>query len=199
MYSDILRDNLFPNMFVSANFDDSINRSSLILEMENVMSENSDSESYSNEGGYHSPGYWLTQGDKPILEKLADTALKFVYGELNYLKWDHNDFRVYYWFMVNELNNYNIIHQHGTSDLIGVYYAEVPECSGELSIIRNDGIAYSNLFSRNGQDLFELKPEAGRFYLMPGHMWHFVRSSRSTKRRMSVAFNFSELVLDPLE
>ncbi len=198
MYSDILRDNIFPNMLVSANFDDSIDRSILVPEMEKIMGENPNDKKYSNEGGYHSPGYWHTRSDNPMLEKLAATALKFVYGELNHINWDFDKLRVYYWFMVNELNNYNTIHQHGTSDIIGVYYAEIPEDTGDLRIIRNDGISYSSLFCKNYQDKFRLKPEAGRFYMMPGHLWHFVGANPTNKRRMCVAFNFLEFFPDPL-
>ena len=114
------------------------------------------------------------------------------------MEWKFGEFKTYFWFMKNQLNNYNHMHMHATTDFIGVYYADVPENSGSMNIMRNDGIAYSNLFSNNGQVHFNLTPVAGRFYLMPGHLWHYVAESNSLDSRVSVAFNFSQVPNYPL-
>ena len=187
-------------MLVSANFDDSIDRTALLSDIESIIEENPDSKTYSNSGGYHSPGYWLSDGyrsDKPTLDLLGETALKFLHGELNHMEWRFGEIKTYYWFMKNHLNNYNHIHMHAVTDFVGVYYADVPEDSGSMNIVRNDGISYSNLFSDNNQVNFRLTPVAGRFYLMPGHLWHYVSESNSLDSRISIAFNFAQVPYFP--
>ena len=78
----------------------------------------------------------------------------------------------------------------GTADLIGIYYVQLPPDSGNLVIMRNDGSQYCDLYE-NRADMLEyiIEPEAGRLYVLPGHLWHYVTGSDSVRDRVSVSFN----------
>ena len=92
---------------------------------------------------------------------------------------------------INKGNNYNVMHTHGRADLIGIYYAKVPPESGELVVIRNDGSTWGDLYE-NRQDMIEwaIKPETGRLYILPGHVWHYVTNGKNTREdRISISFN----------
>ena len=73
---------------------------------------------------------------------------------------------------------------------LGIYYVSVPENCGNFAVLRNDGSQYCNLYE-NRQDMLEyiIEPEVGRLYILPGHLWHYVESSQSTKDRISISFN----------
>ena len=180
-------------MLVSANFDDSIDRTTLLTELDDIL-DTEEPMKASNIGGYHSPGYTLdtNPSGKPTFDKLATLARDFVHAELEELEWKFKPLNTYYWFMCNQFNNYNSVHNHGRVDFIGVYYPKLPENCGNMTVLRTDAISYSSLFSRNSQVSFEIEPVEGRFFLLPGHLWHYVESNVSQDPRYSIAFNFSE-------
>ena len=95
-----------------------------------------------------------------------------------------------YWCNINKCYNYNVMHSHGRSDLIGIYYVQVPPGSGNLHVLRNDGSQYCDLYE-NRADMLEyvIEPEMGRLYILPGHLWHYVTGSNSDTDRVSVSFN----------
>jgi len=91
---------------------------------------------------------------------------------------------------INKCYNYNVMHSHGRAELIGIYYVQLPPNSGNLVVIRNDGSQYCSLYE-NRADMLEyvIEPEAGRLYILPGHLWHYVTGSDSIRDRVSVSFN----------
>tara|TARA_X000000950_G_C13543959_1_gene508735 strand:- start:197 stop:586 length:390 start_codon:yes stop_codon:yes gene_type:complete len=92
-----------------------------------------------------------------------------------------------YWVNVNPPNAYNVIHMHGSVELIGTFYVKVGNDSGTLEIVRNDGAVYNKIGRQSGT--FKCDCEVGRFYLMPGHLWHHVTNNYSEEDRLSVSYN----------
>ena len=92
-----------------------------------------------------------------------------------------------YWINVNPPNAYNVIHMHGSVELIGTFYVKVGNDSGTLEIVRNDGAVYNKIGRQSGT--FKCDCEVGRFYLMPGHLWHHVTNNYSEEDRLSVSYN----------
>ncbi len=98
-----------------------------------------------------------------------------------------------WWVNINSRNSYNVIHEHGRADLIGIYYAQCPPDSGTLVINRNDGSCYTQLYkggtSPECARAFEVEAVAGRFYLFPGHVWHHVNEHLPDTERISLSYN----------
>ena len=109
-----------------------------------------------------------------------------------------------WWANVNRNYDWNAIHNHARADVVGVYYPKCDSNSSYMSLMRNDGSSYSQLYT----DLYSvdqdtntslhhstirIKPEQGRLYIFPGHLWHYVEKRDrivDDTRRMSFSFNF---------
>ena len=143
------------------------------------------SENVSNEGGYHSPKFVGTQflSVYNVVEEFCNDLLEQKGLGLKVQS-------IEYWCNINRSYNYNVMHQHGRADLIGIYYVKVPPNSGNLVLLRNDGSQYCNLYE-NRADMLEYvtEPETGRLYILPGHLWHYVTGSDSEQDRISISFN----------
>ena len=109
-----------------------------------------------------------------------------------------------WWANVNRNYDWNALHNHARADVVGVYYPKCDKNSSYMSLMRNDGSSYSQLYT----DLYSvdqdtntslhhstirIKPEQGRLYIFPGHLWHYVEKRDrivDDTRRMSFSFNF---------
>ena len=143
------------------------------------------SEAVSNEGGYHSPKF---VGKKFL--QLRDAVEEFSNDLLEKKGLGLSVSNIEYWCNINKCYNYNVMHNHGRADLIGIYYVKLPPGSGNLVVMRNDGSQYCDLYE-NRADMLEyvIEPEVGRLYVLPGHLWHYVTGSDSVRDRVSVSFN----------
>ena len=92
-----------------------------------------------------------------------------------------------WWCNINEMYCHNTMHHHARADLIAVAFIKTPPNSGKMVIARCDGATYSQLYD-NFQ--YPVPSEAGKLYVFPGHVWHYVEASHSEEDRISVAFNF---------
>ena len=144
----------------------------------------------SNRGGYQSTGYLSSEdcGVSEIHEMLSESR-EYVQEFLDY----HYglDVKEYFWWAnVSAVGDFNVPHNHGKTDLCAVYFAKAPEGSGKLYLERNDGATYSNLYNNidNGRG-FQITPQAGRLYIFPGHIVHWVEPSESAER-ISFAINY---------
>ena len=181
-YNHVVDKNIFPSFVTSCIPDISI--SSIEEECYQVQ-RLSQSENYSNEGGYHSPIFVEKEFDN-----LLQVVKQFSNDLLREKKLNLQVKNIEYWCNINKSYNYNVMHAHGRADLIGIYYVTIPENSGNFVVLRNDGSQYCSLYA-NRQDMLEyiIEPEVGRLYLLPGHLWHYVEASRSEKDRISISFN----------
>ena len=107
-----------------------------------------------------------------------------------------------WWANVNRNYDWNTIHNHARADVVGVYYPKCDKDSSTISLLRNDGSCYSQLYT----DIFvdntnvslhhsaiKIQPEQGRLYIFPGHLWHYVEKRDrmvDDTRRISFSFNF---------
>ena len=109
-----------------------------------------------------------------------------------------------WWANVNRNYDWNAIHNHARADVVGVYYPKCDKNSSYMALMRNDGSSYSQLYTdlySVDQDMntslhhstIRIKPEQGRLYIFPGHLWHYVEKRDrivDDTRRMSFSFNF---------
>ena len=93
-----------------------------------------------------------------------------------------------WWVNIGGNMSYNNIHVHGRAKVIGIYFVKVPEGSGDLMLQRNDGSAYSGLY--HDEQIFSVTPEENRFYILPGHLWHWVNMHQGVEDRISISVNY---------
>ena len=148
------------------------------------------SQNMSNNNGYHSPSF-IERSNYKNFDLLKEITEEFSMGVVNDLNLDLSLPKVSWWMNINKECQYNILHTHARADLIGVYYISAPENSGNLVLLRNDGSSYSHLYqnANAGNLSFTIPAEIGRLYIIPGHLWHYVRTSESQEDRISVSFN----------
>ena len=190
-YDHIIDKTLFPSFICSCipdiNIDSLLKESYLIRDTYNEVDN-------SNRGGYHSPPFTSKNKEKydhyEQLSELVDITNSFGQDILIKKNLSSQINELHFWLNINKEHDYNVMHLHGRTDLIAIYYVKVPINSGNLVVMRNDGSHYLKLYE-NRQDLLELylEPEEGRLYLLPGHMWHYVEASRGDQYRISVSFN----------
>ena len=153
---------------------------------------------YSNRGGYHSPSfgnnnkfaYNYDVNDYPELSKLErivdNFSMDYLQNRKYNLKISHNE----WWININPANCYNILHNHNRSDLIAIFYVQSDDKNSSLTIIRNDGSMYSNLYANKSHQLrLNIPPIPGRLYLMPGHLLHYVSPNEENSDGISISYN----------
>lgn len=188
-YNQVLFDNnLFSSFIVSCVPDINLEE---IKEEAYAMQKNFVSKEVSNNGGYQSPGFDSGSCNFKNFKLLEKTVEEFAFDIVNDRGLDLPYPDVCWWMNINKNSHYNVLHNHGRADLIGVYYIAAPENSGNLVLVRNDGASYSNLYkNRDDQNLsFRIPTQIGRLYIIPGHVWHYVRTNESQEDRISVSFN----------
>jgi uncharacterized protein (TIGR02466 family) len=180
-YNQVLKDTIFPSFIWSCIPDVSLK------ELEKEVYEikgNYESEQKSNMNGYQSPVFDNDDTRYNELNKLNDCLRNFSQD----IAGNNGSFKSSSWWInINKAHDYNLVHTHYSADLIGIYYISIPEDSGTLTLLRKDGMEYSRLF-RNS-NTFSLNADAGRLYIMPGCLWHYVTSNQTEEDRISVSFN----------
>lgn len=189
-YNHILEDTIFPSFIVSC--VPNINLELLENEAYEFQRQYEGKE-YSNNGGYHSPV--INENTKfELLDHLKKITLEFAQDFINSKKLDVaiNRNHCEWWLNVNKAHHYNVLHTHGRSDLIAIYYIKIPQDSGQLVLLRNDGSQYSKLYSKKSSErTLTLNANVGRLYLLPGHLWHYVTSGENQENRISVSYNIN--------
>ena len=195
-WNGILEDYIFHDFVISAELS---NISLDLLREEVKIIENRYPEggiNASHRGGYHSPRFLYApnlkpqhlQWPTPEFKKLESTTIDFanmVLEKANYSPVPVN--KSSSWFMRNKQGDYNEKHVHGRADLIAVFYIDVPENSGELCLINNNGKSYTTL--THTDECYLVSIMESRVYLFPGHLWHSVEANLNAKDRISVSFN----------
>lgn len=191
MYSDSLHDVIFADFIHSVRLHVSLER---IVEEAKVLQGRGECRLVSNIGGYQSPKYTEKGSGSQIIDELAGACRSYAtrFSQDNYRL--DVDPQIDWWMNISNKGAYNVSHNHGRTDLCGIFFAQVPEGSGELILQRNDGSSYTGLYRyvEMGEEL-TINPEAGRLYLFPGHLWHAVGYSGCVEDRISFSFNFRVL------
>ena len=185
--------NIFPNFIVSADLTEYINNEYIKSDFLKVK-EKDEGVRITNALGWHS----LVRSedpDSPHLSQAVTLTKEFVN---EFLEEEGTNLHVNileYWLMENGAGAFNVVHNHGKVDLIGVYYIEVPSTADGMTILRTD--AYTHTAMCNGNfparyhGSFTIDAIVGRVYIMPGHLYHYVKPFDNEGDRRSLIFNIT--------
>jgi len=93
------------------------------------------------------------------------------------------------WATLTERGESAYVHDHGNTDISGVYYIQTTGEDGDIWFkTPNEVQSHSYLFQHipNSQSV---KPHVGQLILWPGYMWHGTHINRTDHPRVSVSFN----------
>ena len=200
-FSDCLLDkNLFPSFIVSTDLTPLVDNEGVRSDFINLRNEDSGVKK-TNVCGWHSKVYGYVDGqfvpgtEFEHIKKIFDLTEEFVN---EFLETNHTNLfadRILSWLLENGPGAYNVIHNHGKLDLIGVYYVEVPKNSEGLTLVRTDAFTHTALCSSNNSSEFtsEFTIDAivGRLYIIPGNLYHYVKPFDNEGHRRSMVFNIN--------
>lgn len=185
MFTDLLEDVIFADFLVSAVPDVDPAK---VLEVCRGLMDSDEGVTCSN-----GPETWHSTLSREIPDDALGECIRQCIGFADWYVRDRYNVTISgdqdWWVNSTKFGGYNTPHTHGKADLIGIYYPKVPTDSSELCILRNDGSTYHNIFI-NERKLM-VKPVEGRFYIFPGHLWHYVDVHTIEEERVSISFNLS--------
>ena len=187
----VVVDEIFHDFIITVNLDHDLDS---ITEDAYALKYNYPSQSISNIGGWQSPVFGpqcpteilntIPQSISNLQKDCWELCNSITTGKFQKeLRKDHNG----WWVNINEKHHYNAIHHHGRTDLIAVAFIKTPPNSGKMIVARNDGSTYSQLYD---DFQYSVPSEAGKLYILPGHVWHYVAESYSDEDRISISFNY---------
>ena len=102
------------------------------------------------------------------------------------------------WVSFTDKYGFNTPHDHSDNIVIGVYYINVPEFSGDLLLHDPRGAhSFISQFELNasgqlvsGRSYYRVKPKTGSLVLFPSYIVHSVEPNMSDETRRSLAINF---------
>ncbi len=108
----------------------------------------------------------------------------------SYQAWSKEQMSIKTWAMVMRENDWSFPHTHGSTDLSGVFYLQVPNNMPEdegnfVAIDPRGGARGSKLFS---SQILRVKPTVGTLLVFPGWLDHYVEP-HSDGLRLSCAWN----------
>ena len=187
----VVVDEIFHDFIITVNLDHDLDS---LTEDAYALKYNYPSQSISNIGGWQSPVFGpqcpteilntIPQSISNLQKDCWELCNSITTGKFQKeLRKDHNG----WWVNINEKHHYNAIHHHGRTDLIAVAFIKTPPNSGKMIVARNDGSTYSQLYD---DFQYSVPSEAGKLYILPGHVWHYVAESYSDEDRISISFNY---------
>ena len=102
------------------------------------------------------------------------------------------------WVNINKKGDYNIKHNHPSSDLSGVLWIKCPKKCGDIIFDNPSGFedfdtleSYTQEFKNqtNFYNTYFFTPTEGRILVFPAHLNHHVEPNESNEDRISVSFN----------
>jgi len=187
----VVVDEIFQDFVITVNLDHDLDR---VIKDVYTLKHDYPSQAVSNIGGWQSPVFGpqcpieiLNQLPKSLSNIQRDAWELCNSITVGKFKKSLQKKHTGWWVNINEKHCYNSIHHHARADLIAVAFIKTPPNSGKLIIARNDGATYSQLYD---DFQYSVPSEAGKLYVMPGHVWHYVEESYSDEDRISIAFNF---------
>jgi len=92
------------------------------------------------------------------------------------------------WFTETKPGEYTRVHNHGSSDISGVYYFKTNKNDGALTFMSPVQLLPAIIFTKI-QDTVTYQPEVGKLILFPGWMYHTVAENETADDRISLSFN----------
>jgi hypothetical protein len=93
------------------------------------------------------------------------------------------------WATLTQRGESALVHDHGNTDISGVYYIQTTGDDGDIWFkTPNEIMSHSYLFQHipNSQSV---RPAVGQLILWPGYMWHGTHINQTDHERISVSFN----------
>ena len=160
------------------------------------LREKSEGLKKSNRGGWHSEGISTMDMDPFPETKVLTSELKNIATKIHRLwKISQSAELVNMWFNINKKDGYNISHFHPHCTMSAVFYAKVPENSGNIVFQRSDiqgHYFHSYEETPYTYDTFSFYPQEGMFLIFPSYLSHSVEPNESDEDRISLAFNFRQ-------
>ena len=183
--------NVFPSFLMSTDLTSHVDNEDVISDFLKVRKKDKGKKK-TNVIGWHS-NIKLQDPEYPHLCKVMDLAGSFCNQFLENEETNLHITDMWCWLMENGAGAYNVVHNHGKMDLIGVYYIEVPPKAEGMTLLRTDAFTHTALCGSNNSSNyaidFNVDAIVGRLYIMPGHLYHFVRPFDDTGYRRSLVFN----------
>ena len=157
-----------------------------------LKKKDSEGVTISNRGGWQSSGFNIDDKDD-ILQSFLMNCLDGFSNIKNSV-----NFKIYAWVNINKNGDYNLKHNHPTSDLSGVLWIKSQKDCGNIifesprSFATHQEIdSYTEDFKKNNNYFhsFHFNPIAGRMLVFPSHLEHHVDFNQSQEDRISVSFN----------
>ena len=147
---------------------------------------------FSNHGGWQSK-------DFPI-DNDGDVLHQFIINSIGVLPSIDKSVSIHItaWVNINKKGNYNIKHNHPSSDLAGVLWVKCPEKCGNITFDNPYNFTDSEVLESYTQEFKKEKnffhtywfpPTEGRMLIFPAHLNHRVLPNESNEDRISVSFN----------
>lgn len=122
------------------------------------------------------------------LSNEIDTHVRNYCDELNF---EYKRYKMTSWIAKFQPGDFAHIHEHGHSDISGVFYYKTNEDDGDLVFTSpNPFLKTSKLFA--GTELSWIhKPIEGKILLFPGWIPHGVKTNETDNTRISISFNIN--------
>jgi hypothetical protein len=186
-FDSICGDTLFPSYLYS--FRPQVRPEDVIADVDTEREENPEGRVQTNLGGWQSRQF-LGESGRPTLDSLLHEVKSFTTFVCQQLNSSLVCERADWWANVNAPGDQNVVHHHGRTDFICVYYAKCEDDSGEFRALRTDGFTYSTLASESTHlTQLALPLEVGRAYVVSGHLLHYVLPNLGTSNRYSLSYN----------
>ena len=161
----------------------------------NLQKEDKNGISRSNRGGWHSKNFEL-KDQNSIQFKFALELQKYILDAFQKFGWDtKKNIRIKeMWSIINQKNNFNVLHTHPNCYLSAAYYVKAPEKCGKF-VIETPNIAKKHFFPPIAQtnelntSLNGLEINEGDLLLFPGYLPHKVAKNESEEDRIVISFN----------
>ena len=127
--------------------------------------------------------------DKTFTKTLVPDSLGYEIANHVMRYTGRDDFRLTAsWMTRLEPGQYAVAHQHGHSDLSGVYYYKTNGDEGNLYFM-NPALAATTSIWSQAPNYHDIQPIQGSMVLFPGYLTHGIKTNTSPNTRISVSFN----------
>tara|TARA_B100000131_G_scaffold76325_1_gene72851 strand:- start:1101 stop:1667 length:567 start_codon:yes stop_codon:yes gene_type:complete len=135
-----------------------------------------------------------TDFNDDIIDKSLKKEIKkhlFKYKTEISSNFEYSDYEMISWFTKCGKDNYAHMHNHGASDISGVYYHKTNGEDGNLFFHTPNPFLDTNNFYMHLGNQWEHTPFEGKLLLFPGWLMHGVRENPTDNERISLSFNIT--------